>query len=83
MRLNLRKKLCRIAISETSEEFCCSISDTGIGISAEDLPKVFQSFQQFARRRGVKEGDGLALSICKGLIEMHQGNLVESRVGEE
>jgi signal transduction histidine kinase len=62
----------------------CSVSDTGRGISEEDLPKVFSKFQQFGRVDGPGErGTGLGLSIAKGIIEMHHGKfLVESRLNE-
>lgn len=52
----------------------CKISDTGKGISQEDLPKVFQKFRQFERDVGPGDrGTGLGLSICKKLIELHHG----------
>ena len=58
------------------------ISDTGIGIAEEDLPYVFDRFwkgdQSRTRQTGV--GSGLGLSIAKGIIEMHQGEImVDSR----
>lgn len=58
-----------------------SVSDTGRGISREDLPKVFRKFQQFDRVRGGagEKGTGLGLSIAKGIIELHHGKIwVES-----
>jgi PAS domain S-box-containing protein len=52
----------------------CKISDTGRGISKEDLSKAFQKFSQFAREIGPGDrGTGLGLSICKRLIELHHG----------
>ncbi|MEI6831800.1 MAG: ATP-binding protein, partial [Candidatus Omnitrophota bacterium] len=67
---------------ENEAEFI--VSDTGIGIVAEDLPKVFNKFQQFGRTVGSGEmGTGLGLSIAKGLIELHRGQIrVESEVGK-
>ncbi len=60
------------------------ISDTGVGISAEDLPKVFDKFMQFGRTAGSGEkGTGLGLSIAKGLVELHGGRIwVESELGK-
>jgi signal transduction histidine kinase len=48
------------------------ISDTGIGIEAEHLEKVFDAFEQVGTRR---EGLGLGLAISKAIVEMHQGSI--------
>lgn len=60
-----------------------SVADTGIGIPAEDLPRVFSKFEQFSRNRGAGDkGAGLGLAICKGLVEMHGGSIeVSSKSG--
>ena len=59
------------------------VSDTGIGIAAEDVPKLFKSFTQVdssATRR--YSGTGLGLTIARHLVELHGGELwVESEVG--
>jgi two-component system phosphate regulon sensor histidine kinase PhoR len=57
----------------------CEVADTGIGIAAADIPKLFQRFSQL--ESGVKQGKGagLGLSISKALIEAHGGQIgVES-----
>jgi two-component system, OmpR family, phosphate regulon sensor histidine kinase PhoR len=59
-----------------------SISDSGIGISPEDLPFVFDRF--FRSASGVRlkvEGSGLGLAIAKAIVEKHEGRIwVESEV---
>ncbi|MDD3419158.1 MAG: ATP-binding protein [Candidatus Gastranaerophilales bacterium] len=60
-----------------------SVKDTGIGIAADDLPKVFDKFQQIesalVRKVG---GTGLGLSIARQLVEAHRGCIwVDSEVG--
>jgi len=59
------------------------VSDTGIGIDAAALPKLFNAFQQadrtITRRFG---GLGLGLAISKALVEMHDGTLVAASEGD-
>jgi CheY-like chemotaxis protein len=61
-----------------------TVSDTGIGISAEFLPHVFERFRQadagIARERG---GLGLGLSIARQLTEMHGGTIEAASGGLE
>jgi CheY-like chemotaxis protein len=59
------------------------ISDTGIGIRKEDLPRLFNAFMQadIAKNRGIV-GTGLGLYISKAFVEMMGGNItVESEYG--
>jgi signal transduction histidine kinase len=61
-----------------------SVKDTGIGIPAGQLDKVFEKFYQVegSLHRSVS-GTGLGLAITKGLVEAHQGKIwVESEVGK-
>ena len=55
-----------------------SVSDTGTGISPEDLPHIFDRFYKSADSRG----SGLGLAICKGLVAAHGGEIsAQSRPG--
>jgi len=56
------------------------ISDTGAGIKAENLDKIFETF--FTTKTDSARGVGLGLSVCYGFIKDHGGDiLVESQVG--
>ncbi|WP_424098006.1 ATP-binding protein [Moorena producens] len=60
------------------------VEDTGIGIAQDQLPLLFQKFQQLETPyRRKYEGTGLGLALTKQLIELHRGKIeVESVVGE-
>ena len=53
-----------------ADDIVIDVSDQGIGVSPEDLPRIFDSFTQGAHSRG---GTGLGLSIVKQLAELHGG----------
>ena len=61
-----------------------SVSDTGIGISAEDLPRLAQPFEQVETKHArATQGTGLGLALTKSLIEMHHGRFeMTSEPGE-
>jgi signal transduction histidine kinase len=61
-----------------------SISDTGIGISEENIARLFGSFEQIDKGTSRKYGGaGLGLAITKQMVELHGGRIwVESKYGE-
>jgi len=59
----------------------CSVTDSGIGISPQDLPHLFSKFHQFGTQQ--EKGTGLGLVISKHIIELHNGQIyVESKEGK-
>lgn len=73
-----------VSATEKEDEFECSVSDTGPGLSEDDLPKVFEKFKQFSQsKENRKKGTGLGLSIAKGIVEIHGGRIwIESELGK-
>jgi PAS domain S-box-containing protein len=66
------------------EEVTFEVGDTGRGIPADALPRVFEKYEQVAPGEArEKGGAGLGLSIARAIVERHQGRLwAESVVGE-
>jgi PAS domain S-box-containing protein len=60
-----------------------SITDTGLGISKKDLPKLFNPFERIGAEKSQIEGTGLGLAVVKKLMDAMGGNLgVDSTLGE-
>jgi len=60
------------------------VTDTGMGIPADDLPQIFTEFYRAKNAKALlKKGTGLGLSIAKKIVEMHHGKIgIESRLGQ-
>lgn len=65
---------------ENEKEIIIDIKDTGIGISREDLPYIFERFYRADKSRNSdNQGTGIGLAVTKELMEAHQGEIkVES-----
>jgi PAS domain S-box-containing protein len=72
-----------VTARQTPGGIVLKISDTGIGIAADDIPVVLERFGQVDSKLSRKhQGTGLGLPIAKQLVEMHGGTLaVESALG--
>ena len=61
------------------EEVCIiRVSDTGIGISAESISKIYDRFFQVKNNTSVHLGSGIGLAIAKNMVLLHQGNIIVS-----
>ena len=69
-----------ISVSVEDNALAVSVSDRGVGIPAEDLPRLFERFSRLPNSRQAKaKGTGLGLYICKQLVEAQGGRIsVES-----
>ena len=71
-----------VSARSEGEEVIFQVRDTGLGISFDDLPRIFERFYKIDRARS-GGGTGLGLSIAKHLIEAHRGRIwVESTRGK-
>jgi len=72
------------AFYNSKSEFEFSIRDTGLGIKADDIGKIFSIDVNFSTIGTANEsGTGLGLMLCKEFIERHKGKIwVESKINE-
>lgn len=78
------EKIKRKKIKSDKQWFCIEISDTGPGISNDEIQHIFHRFYQ-SKQKNNKElaGSGIGLSIVKEYIDLHQGKLeTRSKLGE-
>jgi signal transduction histidine kinase len=75
--------LVEITAARVNGEMRVSVADSGPGIAAEDLDRIFEEFQQTEAGASQREGTGLGLALSKRFIEMHGGRIwCESEVGK-
>ena len=68
-----------IVASDQAEKVIVEVTDNGVGIQPENLPKIFEPF--FTTKE-IGKGTGLGLAVCYGILTEHGGTLdVQSTVG--
>ncbi len=75
-----------LKVSRIESEDCkilFEITDTGKGMSKEELERIFKPFEQFGSKISKANGTGLGMSITKHLIELMNGSIdIESEIGK-
>lgn len=84
IKYSLEQARIRIYIGEDAQYYKISVRDTGMGISREDLPRIFERFYRVDKARSrAMGGTGLGLAIAKEIMEGHGGRLTaESEYGK-
>ena len=75
--------LIKISASTVNDKILICVADTGVGISSEQLPHVFERYSREEKHGGSQlMGTGLGLYICKHIVEQHGGEIwIESEKG--
>jgi len=74
--VTLSARLLPAGEGQPDREVAISVADTGIGIKAEDLPRLFQAFSQLESVYTKQyQGTGLGLALCSKLVRLHNGRI--------
>jgi PAS domain S-box-containing protein len=74
--------LVQVTCETLQDEVCIAVEDEGIGMTPEQIEKVFDKFYRVDASDTAREGLGLGMAIVKGIIEAHGGRIwIESEVG--
>lgn len=65
-----------MSVQSYQKSVILSISDNGIGLDAESLPRIFDLFYRADKARSnVREGSGIGLAVCRQIVELHGGHI--------
>ncbi len=82
MKYNLDNGQVHVSLKPARQGWLLTIEDTGLGISEEDLPHIFDRFFRSIKTASYQEGSGLGLAIAAWIIDRHKGRVtVHSKVG--
>jgi nitrogen-specific signal transduction histidine kinase len=81
LKFTLRGGTVTVQLRKVEASAIIVVKDTGIGISPEFLPHIFERFSQYAAGAAGNRGLGLGLAICKHLVELHSGSIMAESEG--
>ena len=65
-----------VRLSERNDVLMLEVSDTGVGVSADEVPRLFERFHRIEGQKGrTYEGTGIGLSLVKELVGLHGGTI--------
>lgn len=71
-----RTGMVRLTAERQGDMMAIAVADTGVGLAAGDLPRIFRAFEQIGDgRRRRAEGTGLGLALTRALVELHRGEI--------
>lgn len=83
IKYNRQEGTVTISVSQENGWAIVGISDSGMGMNADDVDKIFERFHRIDASRGQVEGSGLGLPIVRRIIDMHKGKIeVQSEPGK-
>ena len=72
---DVKGRVC-LEAQEYNKSVIISISDNGIGLDAESIPKIFDTFYRADKARSkTSQGSGIGLSVCRQIVELHGGHI--------
>jgi PAS domain S-box-containing protein len=68
-----------IGVRRENDDAVVTVTDTGIGVAAEEIPRLFERFHRIENVRArSNEGSGIGLALVKELVDLHRGSIVAS-----
>jgi len=64
-----------VKVTVDGERVRCAVKDDGMGISADEVGKIFDRFHQINRQRIEQQGAGIGLAIVKNIVDLHHGKM--------